>query len=111
VIAAFRTYVNCFNFLKEYLSLTSAVDADIIMITGASTIKASAKATPYAARLNLGSANRAINADKNGPSTDIINQVAPRGSQNRNIFLKLSCKKSFDNGYLIESSITKVFEV
>jgi hypothetical protein len=61
--------------------LTSVVAALNIMITGASITNAKEKATPYAARLNLGSGNLAISAERNGPSTDIINHVAARGSQ------------------------------
>jgi hypothetical protein len=33
----------------------------------------------------LGSGRRAINADKNGPSIDIINHVEASGSQKKNI--------------------------
>ncbi len=59
-------------------------------MTGASNINASEKAIPYAARLYFGSANLAIRAERNGPSTDIINQVAASGSQNLNIVFCVS---------------------
>ena len=52
---------------------------------GASIISAKEKAIPYDARLNLGSANRAISAERYGPSMDIINHVAANGIQNANI--------------------------
>ncbi len=46
---------------------------------------ANENATPYAARLNFGSPRRAITAARNGPSTDIISQVAASGAQNTKI--------------------------
>ncbi len=63
-------------------SVTSAVAALIIMITGASASRAKLKATPNAARLYSGDPSRAMIAVRNGPSTDIISHVAARGSQN-----------------------------
>ena len=58
-------------------------EAPSIMITGASTITATAQATPYAARLWLGSGSRAMRAARNGPSNAIISQVEASGNQNR----------------------------
>ena len=55
------------------------------MITGASIRIANANATPCAARLNFGSARRAMTAARNGPSTAIIIHVAASGSQNSRI--------------------------
>ena len=92
VIHVIRKYVNLFSLLKEKLSLTNAVEALIIIITGASIISANANATPYAARLYIGSSNLAINADRKGPSTDIINHVAANGSQKTNIFFDVNCR-------------------
>ena len=65
--------------------MTRAVDADMIIMIGASTIRAKENATPYAARLNLGSAILAITAAISGPSVDIISHVAANGSQNLKI--------------------------
>ena len=73
--------------MKESLSVTSAVEALIIMIMGDSIRTAKENATPNAARLNLGSANRAIIADSTGPSAAIISQVAARGIQKKKIRL------------------------
>jgi hypothetical protein len=53
------------------------------MITGASIRIASANATPWAARLNVGSGSRAITAARNGPSVAIMTQVAAKGAQKR----------------------------
>ena len=64
-------------------SSASAVEALMIMMTGASMRSAKAKATPYAARLKRGSGRRAMTAARNGPSTDIMIQVAASGSQKR----------------------------
>ena len=90
VIEPFKKYVKILSLLNESLSLTKAVEALIIIITGASIINANAYATPYAARLNFGSANLAINAARKGPSTAIINQVAPSGIQKVNIFVRVN---------------------
>jgi hypothetical protein len=59
----------------------------MIMMIGASMIRANENATPQAARLNFGSANLAMIAARKGPSKAIINQVAASGSQNIEIFL------------------------
>ena len=53
------------------------------IITGASTRIAIEKATPYAARLILGSGSRAMRAARSGPSSDIMIHVAARGDQKR----------------------------
>ena len=53
------------------------------MMTGPSARIAIAKATPYAARLILGSGSRAMVAARSGPSTAIMSQVAARGDQKR----------------------------
>ncbi len=66
----------------EWQSLTSAVDAVIIIMMGDSTINAKENATPYAARLNLGSGRRAMIAAIKGPSVAIISHVAASGAQN-----------------------------
>ena len=78
-------YVKFLNLLKEKQSFTSAVDALIIIITGASITNAKEKATPNAAKLYFGSGNLAIIATIKGPSIDIISHVAASGSQNLNI--------------------------
>ena len=83
VIRPFRTRANRRRARKPGRASTSAVAAESIMITGASTMIANAKATPWAARLYLGSGRRAMTAARKGPSTAIISQVACRGSQNR----------------------------
>ena len=57
------------------------------MMTGASMRMASANATPWAARLNLGSASRAMRAARNGPSIAIITHVAASGSQKKKMYL------------------------
>ena len=55
------------------------------MMTGASMMMAKANATPNAARLTVGSARRAMNAARYGPSIAIISQVLASGSQKRRI--------------------------
>ena len=90
VMSKLIIYVKFLSLLKDNLSLTKAVEALIIIITGASIISANEKATPKAAKLYFGSGKRAIIAAINGPSNDIINQVAASGSQNLNIFLEVS---------------------
>ena len=55
----------------------------MIMITGDSIRIAKANATPWAARLIVGSGRRAIMAARKGPSAAIISQVADSGDQNR----------------------------
>src|SRR5512143_476290 len=62
----------------------------MMRMMGDSRSMANAKATPYAARLNLGSARRAITAAMKGPSRDIIIHVEARGHQNWRIRLWLS---------------------
>ena len=62
----------------------------MIMMIGASRNRAKEKAMPYAARLNLGLAIRAMIAAKKGPSIAIISQVAAKGAQKMNIFFWLS---------------------
>lgn len=89
-----RIKVKFLNLRKEAQSFTSAVEALNIMITGASTISAKENATPYAARLNLGSAILAIIADNNGPSVAIIIQVAARGIQKTKIFFNDNFEES-----------------
>ena len=91
VIIPFKTYVKFRSLIKEFLSLTSAVDALMIMMIGASTRRAIEKAIPYAARLNFGSFNLAIMAARKGPSVAIMSQVAARGIQKINIFLGVNC--------------------
>jgi hypothetical protein len=87
VIAAFRIYVKFLNLIKESLFFARAVDALIIIIMGDSIRTAKENATPYAAKLYLGSARRAIIAARKGPSAAIISQVEARGIQKRKIFL------------------------
>ena len=67
-------------------SSTSAVEALMSMMTGASIRIAKAKATPCAARLNLASARRAMTAARNGPSVAIMIQVAASGTQKRKMY-------------------------
>ena len=98
-------YVNVLSFLNEKWSFTSAVDALIIIITGASITNAKEKATPNAAKLYFGSGNLAIIAAMKGPSIDIINQVAASGSQNLNI---LDVVKPFDGNWFILSKLSEV---
>jgi hypothetical protein len=71
--------------MKLTRSFTRDVAALMSMITGASIRIASAKATPCAARLYVGSGSRAIIAAKNGPSEAIMTQVAAKGTQKRRI--------------------------
>ncbi len=59
----------------------------MFIIMGASIRTAKENATPYAAKLYLGSARRAIIAARKGPSAAIISQVEARGIQKRKIFL------------------------
>ena len=61
-----------------------------IMMIGDSKNMPSEKATPKAARLNVGSPRRAMMAAMKGPSTPIISQVEKRGSQKAAIFLRVS---------------------
>jgi hypothetical protein len=61
------------------------VEALINMMTGDSIRMANAKATPYAARLIVGSAILAMMAAKKGPSVAIISHWKDSGSQNRKI--------------------------
>ena len=86
VINTFKMLVNLLNLRNAWPSLTSAVEALMIIIIGASISKASENATPKAARLNLGSGSLAMMAAKKGPSTAIINQVAASGTQKEKIF-------------------------
>jgi hypothetical protein len=55
------------------------------MMTGASMRIATANATPWAARLNVGSGSRAMTAARNGPSDAIITHVAANGAQKKRI--------------------------
>jgi hypothetical protein len=57
----------------------------MIMMTGASTRIAMAKATPQAARLYLGSGRRAMTAARKGPYSAIINHVRASGTQKMKI--------------------------
>ena len=54
-------------------------------MTGDSIKIAKAKATPYAAKLVVGSASLAITAARKGPSVAIISHCADKGSQNRKV--------------------------
>src|SRR5690606_17690810 len=82
---AFSIHPNRRSFTKLRSSRTSAVAALISMMTGDSTRTASANATPWAARLNVGSGSRAMTDARNGPSDAIITHVAARGSQKKRI--------------------------
>jgi hypothetical protein len=83
VTPTFSVYVKFRSRRNATASVARAVDADMIMMTGASTRIAHAYATPWAARLNLGSARRAMTAASSGPSTDIMSHVAASGTQKR----------------------------
>jgi hypothetical protein len=87
VIMPFKTKVKFLNLMYESLSFARAVDALMIMMTGASMNTAKEKATPNAARLNLGFASLAMIAARKGPSVAIISHVAASGIQKKNIFL------------------------
>ena len=63
--------------------VTSDVEALMSMMTGASIRIASAKATPYAAKLTVGSGSRAMIAARKGPSVAIMIHVAAKGAQKR----------------------------
>ena len=65
--------------------VTSAVDALISIIIGASMIMANDPAIPKAARLNLASLSLAIKAISKGCSKAIISQVSARGPQKSKI--------------------------
>ncbi len=104
---AFNISVNFFSFLYEYLPLTSAVDAVISIIIGASTIRANEPAIPKAARLYLASPSLAIKAIRKGCSKDIISHVRARGTQKRNIFLDVSWSEIFTYMHLRSANIIK----
>jgi hypothetical protein len=63
------------------------VEALMSMMIGASMSTPKEKATPKAARLNLGSMSLAMIAARIGPSAAIINHVAASGTQKIKIFL------------------------
>jgi hypothetical protein len=87
VVMPFKTKVKFLNLRYEFLSFARAVDALMIMMTGASMNTAKENATPNAARLNLGFASLAMMAARKGPSMAIISHVAASGIQKKNIFL------------------------
>ena len=108
-----RAYVKFRNLINVLRFFTSAVDAVINNIIGDSIINANENATPYAAKLNSGFAIRAIIAERNGPSTDIISQVAESGIQKRKILLNVSLfNKILDfYKYIVKLSIIKLIAI